>query len=183
MKLTQRDRILAIVALIVVGAWLADSLVISRLWQQYQADARRTASEEANLFDTEQLLNQRKTLAARWRDRLRAGVDRQISQAEGALLNALEKWAAEAGMNIESMKPEREPPRKGSPLQVVRCRLSLTGSMQSFVGFCLRLEGATTPLRVEKMQLNANDSRRDALNVQLFVSTVCMPPPSGGTQG
>jgi hypothetical protein len=183
MKLSRRDRILALVALLIVGAWLADSWVFSPLWRRYQADADRAASLETQLFQTEMMLRRQPVLARQWRGRLDDGVGRQTSQSEGALLNALEKWAGEAGLNITSMKPERETPRKDSPLQVIRCRVNLTGSMQGFVTFCLRLEGSTSPLRVEKMQWSANDSKKDVLNVQLFVSTVCLPPAAGGSGG
>lgn len=172
MNMTRRERIIMIVAAVVIGLFLGDRWVFSPLWERYEADVQQAATLEQEVLKAGRLLRKRKGIRAEWEARRANGLADEVSVAEGSLLNRLEQWASDARLSVTSMKPERESAKKDAKVQRVRCRLLVTGRMESVARFCHRLETSSFPVRVETMQFTCNDPKRDALSVQFVVSTV-----------
>lgn len=171
MSLSRRERTIGVVVLVAVTAWLGDSLGFSPLYERYQDDLKTAQAREQELAKANQLLRNRGRLEAEYQRRVHSGLVSEASQAEGNLLNALYKLALDANLTY-SVKSERDPVKNG--LQVIRCRLTLTGPMAGVARFCWSLENSAIPLRLEKVQITAPDPTRDAQSVQVQVSTVCL---------
>ncbi len=172
MSLSKRERLILWAMVAVACVFFGDRWVLTPLWQQYQVDVDRAAQLERDVLKTRSLLRHRREIEARWQQRQDAGLVAEVSVAEGMLLNHLEKWAGELRLGVSSMKPEREPLKKGAIVQLVRCRLIVSGPMESIAKFCHRLETAAFPVRVELMQISSADPQKDVLGVQFVVSTV-----------
>ena len=177
MSLSNRERVVVLLALLVVGAFLADRIVLSPLWARYQADAARADAAGQELHRVRQLLNRRPQLRAKWEQRVQAGLNEPVSRAESNLLNALEGWARQTSVSISAMRPERTTPKNG--LQVVQCRLTVVGRMRSLTEYCWHLENAAIPMKIERLQLSAGDATRDSATAQLQISTVCLAEKEG----
>jgi hypothetical protein len=171
-NLTRRERLIGIVAVAAFAALVADNWVITPLYKRYQDAMDNAALKQQEVLKAQQLVRHRQSMQAEWRRRQDAGLINVASEAEGALLNSLEEWSGQCGLNVTSIRPERQHPEDG--FEVVRCRALLTGRMEGFAGLCWRLGKATIPLRVEKIQLSSADATRDTLGIQLDVSTVCL---------
>ena len=174
MSLSQRERLVVILTVAMVVVFLGDRWVLSPLWARYSADVDRAALLEQDVIKTQRLLRHRRDIESRWRQRQRDGLATEVSLAEGGLLNHLEQWAGEAGLSVSSMKPEREPTKKKDIVQRVRCRLIVSGRMESIARFSFRMETAAFPVRLETMQLSSSDPQKDSVSVQFVVSTVCL---------
>jgi hypothetical protein len=174
MSLSQRERLIVILTLVMAGLFLADRWVISPLWTGYSEDADRAELLEQDVIKTTRLLRHRHDIEARWTERQHDGLAAEVSVAEGGLLNHLERWAGQAGLTVSSMKPEREPVKKNDIIQRVRCRLIANGRMESIAKFGFALETAAFPVRLETMQMSSSDPQKDSLTVQFVVSTVCL---------
>ncbi len=178
MSMSKRERLILLAVLVIAGLFLADRWLLSPLWESYQGDVNRAGRLQGEVFQTQTLLRHRREIETTWRQRQEAGVASEVSLAESQLLNRLEQWAGEARLSVSSMKPEREPVKKGAIVQRVRCRMIVGGNMESVARFCHRLETADFPVRLELMQFSSVDSRKDGLTVQFVVSTVCLVPPA-----
>jgi len=172
MNLRRREKLIALAAAGVVLLWLLDSLVLTPVWQRYRDDRQRALAVQQELFKAEQLLRRADALEAQHRGRMAAGLALPASQAEGKMLEAIERWATGCGLREVSMRPERADPENG--VQAIRCRVAAEGPMSALVGTCWRMETASIPLRIERLRVSAPDSTADRLSIQLDISTVCL---------
>ncbi|MBI1338109.1 MAG: hypothetical protein GC164_14280 [Phycisphaera sp.] len=176
MSLSQRERWIVIVTLIVVGLFFGDRWVFSPVWDRYTQDTDRAAELQERVFKTQGLLQRRQKIQSLWDAREKAGLTGDVSRAEGALLNRIEHWAGGAGLAVTSMKPEREQARKSDTLSKVRCRLSMVGGMEAVTRFCFDVETSDFPVMLESVQMSSSDPKKDAVTVQFVLTTVCLVP-------
>ncbi len=181
MTLSRRERWVALAAAGVLGLLLLDRVLITPLWHAWQVRSDRVLAMEREVWQTRQLLRQRRQIEADWRQRLDAGLAEPVSSAEAGLLNALEAAARQAGTQIVSLRPERPAAQDG--VRPVRCRLVASGSLESLARFCWQLETQPGPLRLERVQISATDPARDAVNAQMEVSRIGLAPVEPSRKG
>jgi hypothetical protein len=172
MNLRRREKLLALAAAAVVLLWLLDSFVLTPVWERYRQDRAEALAVQQELFKAEQLLRRADALEAQHGRRAAAGLGLPVSQAEGKMVEAVEKWASRCGLREVSMRPERLDPEQG--VQAIRCRVTAAGPMSALVGACWRMETASIPLRIEHLRVSAPDSTVDRLSIQFDISTVCL---------
>ncbi len=174
MNPSRREKAIALVAVAAAGLWLLDRVVLAPVWSACKDDREQAFSLQRELFNADQLLRRSDAMERRYARRAAAGVTLPVSQVEGNMIEALERWATEARLSEVSLRPDRRDPVDG--VQTIGCRVTAEGTMSSLVRLCWLMENASIPLRIDALRVGSSDSTRDLLSIQLDVSTVCLDP-------
>jgi len=173
MTFSKRERVIfaalaAVLAVLVLDWWIVTPL----LDRSAEVEARKAVllSEMAN---AENLLQRRRVIGPRWRQMLAEGMKRDPAEAESQVLHALGDWAADAGLDLVSLKPARS--TQETLLPEIDFRAAGTGSMAAVSRFLWRLETATIPVKVKALQIGSRKEGQDNLSLQVQVSTLCFP--------
>jgi Tfp pilus assembly protein PilO len=170
MVLSQRERIAALLALIVVGALVADKLVVSPVLQRLQEAENRKQQLLAQLNEAQSLFDRRRLMERKWKTMLSDGLQDE-AEAESRLVRALDKWSQATRLALTSVKPERVVSDKG--MNEMTFVVAGQGSMNAVARFLWQVETAELPVKVKDMQLGlASSETGDSMSLELRLSAL-----------
>jgi hypothetical protein len=179
MTLTKRERNIAIAlgaTLLSLGIYYLavqpylDSL--AQIDQDYQTQLR-------SWNDHLSLVNRRVELEKKWDEIKRGGLSSDQSLAEGQAWNKVADWANAAGVQITSLKSDRN--TDAAPFQIIGFHVIANGSIPTFAKLLNSFETATIPVRVDEIQITPRREGTDELQIRMSVSTLCLQPEAGKT--
>jgi len=168
MGLSQRERIIVLMTILVVGALVGDKLVLTPVWnglselKNQRQQSLTQVTKAKNLFAQTQQKEQRiKTVL----DSL--GTD---AEAESRVAKALDKWSADARLTLTSVKPDRAAGDKG--LKEIVFVVAGKGSLDAVSWFLYQVETSELPVKVKYMQLGSTSESGEAMSMELRLSTL-----------
>ncbi|MAX23122.1 MAG: hypothetical protein CMJ19_01345 [Phycisphaeraceae bacterium] len=171
MNLNQREKWILITTLTVLGIFLLDRLVISRVLDYRDSLVSDVQSLSDDLSRDIHLIKQGKQQQKRWKDMMAIGLPNSASEAESRTLEAINQWASETKVDLLSVKPEYR--RSDESLVPVVFRVTANGSMKAIAKFIWKVETADIPVCVDTLQINARDKKnKDELSMQMGVSAL-----------
>ncbi len=159
----RRKKILIVATLVCVGAWAADRIVVGPLLGAYQARADRIAELEADLAESEALLERAPSLEARWREMRDAALSPAASEAEQAVLQSVNAWASDSRFRLASIKPRWV--TVDSEHRLLEVQVEGAGDMAALARFIYGLESDPLPLRVEELEIRVEDEAAGRLGL------------------
>jgi hypothetical protein len=199
MVFTKRERTIIVVTLSVLGILGIDRYVLTPLLDRYEQSEVRRESLQAEMVKARSLLERRELIAPRWRQMVTDGLQRDPAEAESQALHAVQDWAADAGLDLSSLKPERareplkleplrekptlERPREMTELREITLHAAGTGSMAAVSRFLWLVETAPIPIKVKVLQLGARQEGTDNLTLQVRLSTLYLASPDSADEG
>jgi Tfp pilus assembly protein PilO len=168
--LSRRERIIAIVTVVILAALVADKFIITptiaRL-QQLEAQKQQLLAE---LNEAKNLFERRRLMEKKRRQLLGDGLKSE-SEVESQVLHALGQWAQNSELTLTSVKPQRLLTiNKG--LQEITFTVAGKGSLQATAQFLWNVEKSLLPIKINDLQLgSANESGND-MSLQLRLSAL-----------
>ncbi len=170
MVLSQRERIVALLALLVVGALVADALVVGPVLRRLRAVENHKQQLLAQLNEAQGLFERRRLMERKWKTMLSDGLQDE-AEAESRLVRALDKWSQETRLALTSVKPERVASDKG--LNEMTFVVAGQGGMNAVARFLWQVETAELPVKVKDMQLGlASSETGDSMSLELRLSAL-----------
>src|SRR5436309_857571 len=179
MAMTQRERMIAAVTGLAVGAFALNYYALDPY-----LDARRSAIADKQKYTDQsnaaELTKRKRDRANReWQDMVNGGLKSEAGDAEQQLYEAVRDWARECGVNVLTSDPQRVTSgRQNDPTQIVRLRVTGTGTTASFSKLLWRVETSPLPVKVDEFTLTGQPPGADNLAVSMAVSTIWIRPPS-----
>lgn len=173
MNLSRRERLIAIAAIGALLLLVFDHYVLTPVmdsYEQLQLDATSLAGQTE---DAMRLFQRSKRTSRLWGAMNEKGLKDEPGQAEGEVLHALRDWAAQAGVTLSSVKPERI--EGGGELRQIDFRAAGTGTMRAVSRLLWLMQSAELPLRIQDLQLGSRTEGRDDLSLQVHFSTLYAP--------
>jgi hypothetical protein len=160
MDLKKREHILVLAAVICLGAWAGDRLVLTPLTKLWKQRSQKIADIERSLVKGRGLMARESDLRERWQAMKQNSLPADVSVAENLVLQSLDRWSRESRLGVQSLKPrwttEEQDHKK------IECRASTQGRIEAVARFLYELERDPLALRVEEIELSArDDSGRD----------------------
>jgi Tfp pilus assembly protein PilO len=178
---SRRERIVLVVAVIVIGAYGLDALVLSPIVDKTTELRRQQEHMEARLLANLNTLRKRQGLARAWRSWLAGGLSRDPSEAESRVLGAVRSWVRDAGITLVSIQPDR-PYQKGE-VREIRFQASAVGAYESLIRFVYLVETAELPVRIQRFEVRPlKGTRSDQMVLELRFSTVYVTGPPAGAR-
>jgi hypothetical protein len=179
MVLSKRERIILIVAVVTVGALLANFFVIDPVANRLkQIDDERLALE-AEFNEAQSLFERQKLLGPRWKAMLSDGL-RSDAEAESRVARALNEWSDRARLSLSSVKPDRVASDKG--LQEMTFVVAGNGDLESVAQFLWQVETAELPIKVKSMQLGSTSESGDTMSLELRLSALYLSAKQEGKE-
>jgi hypothetical protein len=176
MAMTQRERMIGIVTGAAVGLFAVNRYAL----EPYLAN-RKAVSDEAKLIaaqnnEAQKTFNKQKRLNKEWQAMVSGGLKSDAGDAEQQLYEAVRDWAREARLTVLTSDPQRIAQKDRT--QVVRLRVTGTGTTAQFAQLLWNIETSALPVKVDEFSLTSRSQGNDDLAVTMAVSTIWIRPPS-----
>jgi hypothetical protein len=171
MKIENRQRLLAIAAMLIVGVFVADKMVLSPLIESWKERSSTLTQLRKTLNQGHMLIQREKLTRDRWNEVRRSALPVNASQAEKEMLAAFEKWAADSKVSISSIRPQW---KKGATddYSVLECRVDAAGSLPVVARFLYNIESSPIAVKMEAVELTARDNNGEQIALGLLISGV-----------
>jgi len=175
MNLTKRQQILAILAIVLVGLYVADKLVFTPLTNNWKARSERIAKLKEEVRDGSETLKRETALREQW-DRMRRNtlVDAK-SEAESQMLKAFERWSKDGGVSVSSIRPQWKEAEEA--YKTLECRADVGGSLSAIAHFLYLIERDALGVKVDSLELTSRNNEGSQLSLVVQVSGLLLNPP------
>ena len=168
MNLTNRQQLLAIVAVAVVAIFASDRLVFGPLLKSWEARSARLVELRKSVDKGRTLLERDKNIRAHWDNMRTNTLSSEVSVAEGQVLNRFDRWAQESRVAISAIRPQWK--RNAEDYLTLECRVDAAGNLPALAKFLYSVEKDPMALKVESLELTARDDNANQLSLGLQVS-------------
>jgi hypothetical protein len=169
MGLSQRERIIVLVTILVVGALVGDRFIrapIANRLAELQSERHKSQDQVKKaknlLVQSEQL---KRKHAALFSESMQSD-----AEAESRVARALDQWSADARLTLTSVRPDRMAGDKG--LKEILFVVAGKGTLDAVAWFLYKVETSELPLKVKYMQLGSTSESGDNMSVELRLSTL-----------
>lgn len=172
-----RQRLLIIVTSIIVGLWVGDNLVLSPLVKAWNGRSDRIVRLRKQVADGEQLLRResgKDGIRTRWQEMQSNALPSSVSQAEGRMLGAFDRWSRDSQISVSSVKPQWK--RTADDYASLECRVDATGSLSAITRFIYEIEQDPLGMKVDIVELNSRDNNGAQLSLGLQVNGLVLNP-------
>lgn len=156
MRNSQRQALLKIGAISLVGLLLLDRVIISPALASWSAQSERIDALRQKVQRGQQLLDRQSAIRTRWAEMVRANLPSEISAAENAAFQAIGRWAHNSGITFASLTPQWQNHDEG--FQTLECRATATGNQAALSHFIYELEADAMPVDLEECEITTRDA-------------------------
>jgi hypothetical protein len=174
MIVRSRQQWLYLVTVAAVALYAADQLILSPLLAGWDDRARKLRELNHAAAQGYQLLDRQQTIRARWERMRNHALPIQPSAAEDLLLKAFDRWAQASGASLASIRPQLKTAEPDFTL--LECRVDATGNLANLARFLYELEKDPLALKVEGLEMTANDNNGQLIALTLQVSGLILNP-------
>lgn len=173
MRMSRRERIIAIVTAAVLGVLVLDRFVLTPWFEARTQLANQLETARAEAARAEQVFDNLRRANRRWADLAGDTLHSQAPAAEGQFLNALRDWADDSGLTLSAVRPDRGTSAHG--FERITIRATGAGGMRQVSRFLWNLHTSAIPARLDEVQIATRQPGADELTLQLAVSTIYLP--------
>ena len=175
MAFRTRERLLALAAILVVGIFVADRLLVSPMIALWKHRSERIDETKKDLNRGSMLIDRADALSEQWRNMRENALANNVSVAEDSILEAVSRWVETSGLGISSLKPRWVDSEDGD-YRLIECRISAQGGIAALARFLFELEADAMPLRVEEVEVDAREDNGQQLTLDLRFTGLVLTP-------
>jgi hypothetical protein len=186
MNLNKRQHLLAIFAIVAVGVFVTDKLVLTPLTLSWKARSGRIAklkeqvsngtilTEEKRAQDIRKQSDRIRTNSLAWGIIQTKPFAAAKPEAESQMLKAFERWAQAGGVSVSSIRPQWK--EAEDDYKTLECRADVAGSLQSIVKFLYQVERDPLGVKVDTLELTTRNPDGSHLALVVHVSGLLLNP-------
>jgi hypothetical protein len=176
---SQRLTYLKIGAAGVIGLLLLDSFVISPAITSWGAQTERIDALRQKVQRGQQMIDRQEAIRAHWAKMVDANLPAEVSAAESASIQAIDRWARVGGISFTSRTPQWQNQNPG--YQTLEWRASATGTQAQLSRFIYEMETDSMPVSLEEFEITTRDDRGAILTMTARFSFLRMNISDKGT--
>ena len=174
MKIKNRQQLLMIAAVAVVGLFVADKLLISPLTQWWKDRSKAITDLRERVTRGKNMIDRERALRATW-ERMRTNtLPTDESFAEEQVLKAFRKWERDSRVTITSISPQAK--HDSDEYTTIQCRIEASGTIDNMNHFLYDMEKDPMALKLELVELSSHDTEGQQLLLGLQVSGQILTP-------
>ncbi len=163
-----QQKILKIIAVLCVCALIGDRLLITPLLSLWDDRSERIQELTKSVTKGTMLLEREEALTDQWSYMKNNAMPEDMSAAENQVIKAIDRWVRNSRVNLVSIKPQWK--REDDAYQTFECRAVAQGNMQTIARFIYELEQDDGAIKVESLDISANDDKGSSLNMAVRFS-------------
>jgi Tfp pilus assembly protein PilO len=175
MKIENRQHVLLVVTLSLLGLYVANLLVYGPMvkwWDTRQAGIKELRQE---VKDGKSLIRRETYIRSEWSNMRTNALPDDPSQAEQQLLKAFNGWAGDSGVNVSSVTPQWQ--NDQDDYSTLDCRVEASGDLASLSRFIYEIESDPMALQLASIELTASDDKGQQLTLGLDVNGLALISP------
>jgi hypothetical protein len=170
MALTNRERMIMIIAGLAIGILVFDKYILTPIIEKRSEMSLLKENLQAEVEQAKMTLRRQQTLQKGWDQMQEAGLSFDREAIEGKLFRHLEESSYQTGLQLTSIQPERL--QTQGQIGQIEFMVSGTGRMDSVTRFLWNIEMAKIPLKINSLQLGANNENALQMSLQLNLSSI-----------
>ncbi|MCX6904444.1 MAG: hypothetical protein NTW03_13375 [Verrucomicrobia bacterium] len=163
-----RQQFLAIAAIVVVGLFAGDKLLLSPLHKSWKERAATIVELRKKITQAEVLLPRDQDIRRRWNKMRSNTLPTDSSLAEQQLLMAFDMWAQESRISVTAIAPQWK--RDTDDYMLLECHVDAFGSLAAVSRFLYNIDRDPMALRLESVEISSRDNEGQVISLGLQVS-------------
>ncbi|HWX21863.1 MAG TPA: hypothetical protein VN578_18335 [Candidatus Binatia bacterium] len=180
MPIKNRQQVLVIAAIAVLGLFAGDKLVFDPLLGLWNARAERLTKLRQQVGDGQRLLRREESVRTQWAQMQRNTLTNNTSAAEQKVFQAIDRWANDSRVTISAITPQWK--HDADDYMTLQCRLDAAGELGTLTRFLYAVEKDPMALKLESVELNAHDKAGQQLTLALQFSALVLTPQTTSTR-
>jgi hypothetical protein len=174
MIITNRQKLLSILAITAIAIWVGDKMILTPLTNLWKARETKIAELNKSINQGNLLLGRAQSIHSRW-DQMRTNtLPSETSVAENDVLRAFERWSQDSRISITSIRPQWK--RTADDYMTMECRADASGNIQALTRFLYDVEQDPMAFKVEIVEITSHDNNGQQLSLALQVSGLLLNP-------
>jgi Tfp pilus assembly protein PilO len=173
-KINNRQQLLMIGAIAVVGLFVADKLLITPLAQLWKDRSKAITELGDKVARGKNLQDREHALRSDWQRMRTNTLPTDESLAEEQVLKAFRKWERDSRVTITSISPQSK--HDSDEYTTIQCRIEASGTIDNMNHFLYDLEKDPMALKLELVELSSHDTEGQQLLLGLQVSGLILTP-------
>ena len=174
MNLNKRQQILAILAIAMVGLFLADKVVFSPLMRSWDDRSKRIVKLKDAVREGQETVKRELDLREQW-DAMRTNTLAGAKpEAESQMIKAFDRWSQAGGVSVSSIRPQWKEAEEDYKTLV--CRADIAGSLSAITRFLFQIERDKLGVKVDSMELTSRNTEGSQLALVIQVSGLMLNP-------
>ena len=169
MQIKDRQQLLTIVAIVAIGLYAGNLLVLSPILKVWNNRATRIADLRKNIERANQMIQREKlpgpSIARRWQQMTNNALPNNTSAAEQKVFKAIDGWAQNSGVSITAITPQWK--HDSDDYMTFECRVDAAGDLGKLSRFLYSVERDPMALKLELVELGARDKDGQQLSLGL----------------
>jgi Tfp pilus assembly protein PilO len=168
MQIKNRQQMLIVVAVAIVGLFAADKIVFTPLGHFWSARSDELGKLRKDVAAGKQLINREQGLRGHWAQMNSNTLPASPAMAEQKVFKAFEKWSQDSRLSVTSIMPQWK--RDSDEYSTLQCRVEAAGDLTAVTKFLYDLEKDPMALRLENLEISSRDNEGMQLALGLQVS-------------
>ncbi|MCL5096736.1 MAG: hypothetical protein M1608_04255 [Candidatus Omnitrophica bacterium] len=163
-----REKLLTLMAALVIGLLIADHLVITPLANLWKTRSNRIETLTKSINNGNLLLSREKIIRDRWDYMKTNSLSANVSAAENRVLKSVDRWVQDSQISFTSIKPQWK--QGDDDYMTLECQADAYGNIRSVARFLFELEKDPLSLKVDNVEIAARDSEGQQLTLSVRFS-------------
>jgi hypothetical protein len=182
--LSKREKYIGIGVIAAVALLGINSLVINPYEDKLDQLHSDQIAANKKYEDNKLLLHKQQVLQPAWQELVNTGLEGDYSDAQRQTQQALQTWARNAGVTLNSINSVGAPLQRGV-FQIINFNVDFDDSgqpsMRHIANLLWSIESANIPIRIDDVKITSAREGTDQLSIKLAISVLYMPPaPANG---
>ena len=175
MKIQNREQLLMVAVLALVGLWAANLIVFGPMakWWHGRQDKIKELRQEVS--QGKSLIRREAYIRSEWSTMRTNSLPNDSSLAEQQVVGSLNNWVANSGVNVSSVTPQWQMDQ--DDYSTLDCRVEATGDLGTLNRFLYEIESSPMALQLASVELTANDERGQLLTLGVEISGLALITP------
>jgi Tfp pilus assembly protein PilO len=175
MKIENRQHVLLVVTLSLLGLYAANLLIYGPMVKWWDARQSRIKELRQEVKDGKSLIRRESYIRNDWANMRTNALPNDPSQAEQQLLRAFNGWAGDSGVNVSSVTPQWQ--NDQDDYSTLDCRVEASGDLATLSRFIYEIESDPMALQLASIELTASDDKGQQLTLGLDVNGLALISP------
>jgi Tfp pilus assembly protein PilO len=175
MKIENRQHILLVVTLSLLGLYAANLLVYGPMVKWWDARQGKIKELRQEVKDGKSLIRRESYVRGDWANMRTNALPNDPSQAEQQLLRSFNGWASDSGVNVSSVTPQWQ--NDQDDYSTLDCRVEASGDIGTLSRFIYEIENDPMALQLASIELTATDDKGQQLTLGLDVNGLALISP------
>jgi hypothetical protein len=174
-QIKDRQQLLTILAVTAVALLLLDKIILPPLTTFWQDRSHQIKDLRAQVDNGERLMRNKDSIRSRWAAIQAASLTNNTTVAEQQLYRGIDQWTQSSGMTVNAITPQWKD-SSDSSYKTIECRVDASGSIDRVTRFLYDLENDPMALKLQSVELTANDNTGQQLALGVQVSGLVLTP-------